>query len=137
MQKSLLSVPRIHFLEHVSSVARTQKRLPGCSGPNSVRNMRIQVFEKQQNPLADSPAHHISKRLAGFIVDGGLGLMLAKNALHLTTEETFSSTKDRFRRVTLSLRYLDDKDGGILLPPLDHYLPYGYPLPDQRSASFR
>lgn len=75
--------------------------------------MRLPVFLRLQNPLVDKPAHHVSFGLADQIVKVRLARMLSGRAIHLTTDESWAATKNRFRVVNRSIPQL--------LPPLAFY----------------
>lgn len=84
--------------------------------------MRFSVYLKSQS-LTEQPAHETSRALAVKAVDAGLALKCGQNAIHLRTIEAWSTVKAKFRPVNGKL------PSQSLLPPLEHYLPYNYPLP--------
>lgn len=70
-----------------------------------------------------SPSHKTSAAFAAKLLECGLARKAGQNTIALRTLESWASIKARFRPVNGKL------PADQLLAPLDHYLPYNYPLP--------
>lgn len=59
---------------------------------------RIQVLAQHQS-LTDSPAHSASKVIARLAVQAKAAVIVGKNLIHLVTEESWGSLKNRLRPI--------------------------------------
>jgi len=79
------------------------------------RHNRIAVFLRSQNLSSGDPAHHVSKVLASLVVAHPLARYVneQRTAIQLTTDESWTLIKDRFRQSSRSMPRL--------LPALPYY----------------
>lgn len=84
----------------------------------------IGVLEKEQQ-ATDTPLTHVKRSAAKFLIARGLARPIRRNLIQLMVALT-AGVKDTVGRL---IRWHKSLDRGDLLPPLEYYPPYAYPLP--------
>lgn len=85
--------------------------------------MQYSVYLKSQQVSVDAPAHETTRRWASLIVSAGWAAPVGQNAIQLKTVDAWESVKARFRP-----KRIGQQPTPQLLPALDHYVNYIYPL---------